>query len=558
MTRRQGYCRLWKHSLFLISGIGSVKNTSTPTNLRGLKPTARYAEATLALVCSVLVIAMSPAITAAEDTGGDTALTIYSTATPGAIPPELYRPALGSGEHHAQFINRIPGYAIVKQERPVELARGRSVIRFTDVAAQIDPTTVSFASLTDPAGTHVLEQNFEFDLVSTDKLMLRYLDRPITVEQIQGDKVATFTGTLLSTAGGLVLQEADGGVQVISGYSNVRFSELPGGLITKPTLVWDVSTQKPGKHNTRVTYETKAITWWTDYNIVFTEGEDANSGVLDIGAWVSIINQSGATYRDAKLKLIAGDVHRAPEPQLTRARSKRMYAAEAAGAPADGGFEEKAFFEYHMYTLGRPTTLPDNSTKQIELFPTARDVPCEKVMVYYGVGSRYRSYGSPMTDRNFGVQSNKKVDIYLRFKNEEEIGMGMPLPSGRIRVSQRDKADDTLEFIGEDKIDHTPKDEEVLIKLGSAFDVVGERKQIDFQVDSRRDWMDETIEIKVRNHKDEPVKVIVKENLYRWVNWRISESTHKSEKIDARTIHFPVEVPKDGEVTIRYKVHYSW
>ena len=159
----------------------------------------------------------------------------------------------------------------------------------------------------------------------------------------------------------------------------------------------------------------------------------------------------------------------------------------AGTASVDQGFKEKAFFEYHMYTLGRPTTLPDNSTKQIELFPTARNVPCEKVMVYYGLTSRYGVYGRPMTDRNFGVTSNKKVDIYLRFKNEKEIGMGMPLPSGRIRVSQRDPADETLEFIGEDKIDHTPKDEEVLIKLGSAFDVVGERRQVDFKVDSHRD-----------------------------------------------------------------------
>ncbi len=493
----------------------------------------------------------------AEDQGESTALTIYSTARPGAIPPELYRPVLGGGKVSPQYALRIPGYAIVKQERPINLTLGRSTIRFTEVAAQIDPTTVSFASLTDPEGTHVLEQNFEFDLVSTDKLMRRYLDRKISVDQIQGDRIETFTGTLLSTAGGLVLKSDDGGVQVVTSYSNVRFPELPGGLITKPTLVWDVFTNKPGDHGTRVTYETKAVTWWSDYNIVFTEGEDANSGLLDVGAWVSIVNQSGATYRDAKLKLIAGDVHRAPQPERRMARGK-MLAMEAAAAPMDGGFKEKAFFEYHLYTLGRPTTLPDNSTKQIELFPTARNVPCEKVLVYYGLASRYRPYGRPMTDRNFGVQSNKKVDIYLRFKNEKEIGMGMPLPSGRIRVSQRDKADDTLEFIGEDKIDHTPKDEEVLIKLGSAFDVVGERKQVDFRVDSRRDWMDETIEIKIRNHKEEPVKVIVKESLYRWVNWKLTESTHQHKKIDSRTIHFPVEVPKDGEVTIRYTVHYSW
>ncbi|MCH7870599.1 MAG: DUF4139 domain-containing protein [Planctomycetes bacterium] len=365
------------------------------------------------------------------------------------------------------------------------------------------------------------------------------------------------TGVLISTTGGLALQRASGGVIVLSHYANVRFPALPEGLITKPTLVWDVQTDRPGKHRTRVTYETKGITWWADYNITFAEGDNANSGLLDIGAWVSIINQSGATYRDAKLKLIAGDVHRAPQP-----RRMLGYAAKTMRVQMDGmesaGFEEKSFFEYHLYTLGRPTTLPQNSTKQIELFPTAREVPCEKVMVYIGQAGRYGAYGSPMTDRNFGVQSNKKIDIYLRFKNEEAIGMGMPLPAGRIRVSQVDKADDTLEFIGEDVIDHTPKNEEVLIKLGSAFDVVGERKQIEFAVDNRRHTIDETIEIKIRNHKDEPVKVIAKESLYRWTNWRITDSTHRYDKIDARTIHFPVDVPADGEAVMRYSVHYSW
>ncbi len=492
------------------------------------------------------------------DDADSTALTIYSTATPGAVPPELYRPIAGRGGYGPQRVARIPGYAIVKQERSFNLNQRRNTVRFTDVAAQIDPTTVSFVSLTDPERTRVLEQNFEFDLVSTEKLMQRFLDRKITVDQVQGDKIETFTGKLLSTAGGLVLQRSGSGVLVLNDYANVHFPELPGGLITKPTLVWDVLTERPGKHRTRVSYETKAITWWTDYNFTYSEGSDANSGVLDIGAWVSIINQSGATYPDAKLKLIAGEVHRAPQPQRARSsRVKRMaIAMEADGAAA--GFEEKSFFEYHMYTLGRPTTLPDNSTKQIELFPTAREVPCEKVLVYIGQAGRYHNYGSPMTDRGFGVQSNKKINIYLRFKNEKEIGMGMPLPAGRIRVSQRDKADDTLEFIGEDVIDHTPKDEEVLIKLGSAFDVVGERRQLDFSVDSRRDWMDEQIEIKVRNHKDEPVKVIVKESLYRWTNWKITESTHHYDKIDSRTVHFPVEARKDGEVTIRYTVHYSW
>ena len=504
-----------------------------------------------------LVLAMWGAVVEAAEGGDSTALTIYSTARPGAIPPELYRPLPMGGDSRRSRRAIIPGYAIVKHERPIVLGAGRSIIRFSDVAAHIDPTTVSFVSLTDPEGTHVLEQNFEFDLVSTDKLMERYLDRQITVDQIQGDKLATYTGKLLSTAGGLVLQGEGGRVEVIREYSNVRFPELPGGLITKPTLVWDIRTAKPGPHRMRVVYETKGVTWWTDYNIIFTEGEDANSGLLDVGAWVSIINQSGATYHHAKLKLIAGDVHRAPQPQPVYTRM-RANLEMIGGAAETDGFGEKTFFEYHMYTLGRPTTLPDNSTKQIELFPTARNVPCEKIMVYYGIRTRYANYGRPMTDRNFGVTSSKKVNIYLRFKNEKAIGMGMPLPSGRIRVSQRDPADDTLEFIGEDKIDHTPKGEEVLIKLGSAFDVVGERRQVDFKVDSRRDWMDETIEIKLRNHKEEPVKVIARENLYRWTNWEITQKTHDFEKMDSRTIHFPVKVPKDGEVTIRYTVHYSW
>ncbi len=223
------------------------------------------------------------------------------------------------------------------------------------------------------------------------------------------------------------------------------------------------------------------------------------------------------------------------------------------------GFEEKAFFEYHLYTLGRPTTIPDNSTQQIELFPATRGVKAEKILVYYGQPQEYRSFmPNPMVDRNYGTESNKKVDIYLRFKNAKDNGMGMPLPAGRIRVSKQDPADKTLEFIGEDTIDHTPKDEKLLVKLGSAFDVVGERRQVNFRVDTSRDWMEETIEIKLRNHKKEAVKVIAKENLYRWVNWEITNTTHKYEKTDARTIEFPVERKPDEEARIEYTVKYTW
>ncbi len=486
---------------------------------------------------------------AGQAESGGNALTIYSTAQPGAIAPELYRNG-GRGQ-------AIPGYAVVRQQRDLSLARGRNSVRFSDVAAFIDPTTVMFESLTDPAGTSVIEQNFQFDLVNHEKLLQKYIDQTVKVDQVRGNSVDSFSGTLLSTSGGMILKRDDGAVQMLPYNAGVTLPSLPGGLITRPTLVWDVNAQRAGSHRIRVSYQTTGITWWTDYNMTYTEGSNANTCKLDVGAWVSIINQSGASYPEAKLKLIAGDVQRArPAGRVYNApATAKMMAREEK----DAGFAEKTFFEYHLYTLGRPTTLPDNSTKQIELFPAARSVPCEKTLVYYGLMPGYYGYSaSPLTDRNYGVQSNRKVDVYLGFKNSQDHNMGMPLPSGRIRVSKMDSADKTLEFIGEDMIDHTPKNEKVLIKLGSAFNVVGERRQIDFKVDTSRKTMSEDIEVKLRNQKKEPVTVIVKENLYRWVNWQLTSKSHDFEKQDARTIHFPVKIAAGGEATVRYSVQYTW
>jgi hypothetical protein len=484
----------------------------------------------------------------------DTAITIYSSAQPGAVQPELYRPIQGMPIPGG---NAIPGYAMVRQERPVTLSTGRSRVRFTDVAALIDPTTVQFSSLTDPDNTRVLEQNFQFDLVSAQKLLMKYIDKPLTLERVVGDRLDTLSGTLLSAASGLVLRGSDGQIYAVNSYSNIRFPELPGGLITRPTLEWDIAAKRAGEHRARVAYQTGGITWWADYNLTFSEGSDANSGLLDVGAWVSILNQSGAGYNDARLKLIAGDVHRA-EPQAGLMAPRAREAMKMAAMDETAGFDEKAFFEFHLYTLGRRTTLPENSTKQIELFEVAHHVPAHKTLVYYGQGPIGYWYGDPVVDRNFGNQSNRKVDVYLEFKNEQKVGLGIPLPAGRIRVSQTDKADGTLEFIGEDIIDHTPKDENVLVKLGSAFDVVGERRQVDFSVNTGQKWLEEEIEVKIRNHKTEPVDVIVKENLYRWSNWQIKSSNQSYQKEDARTIHFPVKVAKDGETTVRYRVRYTW
>jgi hypothetical protein len=481
----------------------------------------------------------------------DTALTIYSSAQPGAISPEMYRPVPGMGMPNGMAI---PGYALVRDERMVKLANGRGTLQFTDVAGLIDPTTVQFVSLTDPS-TRVLEQNFQFDLVSTQKLLQKFIDRPITIDYSLGNDAKSLTGTLLSAGDGLVLRGNNGEISAVQSYNSVRFPDLPGGLITRPTLVWDIATQKPGDHRARVTYQTSGITWWTDYNLTYADGRDANSGTLDIGAWVSIINQSGASYNNARLKLIAGDVHRA---QPLPAAAPSLRAMREADAVEQKGFAEKAFFEFHLYTLGRRTTLPNNSTKQIELFDQARQVPAKKVLVYYGLNQGPYFYPNPVTDRDYGGESNKKVDVYVEFKNDEKYGLGVPLPAGRIRVSQLDAADQSLEFIGEDIIDHTPKNETVRIKLGSAFDVVGERKQVDFAVNSSAKWIEEEIEVKLRNHKEVPVTVLVKENLYRWSNWKIIKKSQDYDKEDARTIHFPVTIAKDGEATVRYRVRYTW
>jgi hypothetical protein len=503
-------------------------------------------------LAAVSSVCLGLAVHAASAANAETAITIYSSAQPGAISPEFYRPIPGQGVPNAMAV---PGYALVRDDRDVKIQQGRSQLSFTDVAALIDPTTVTFTSLTDSA-TRVLEQNFQFDLVSTQKLLLKFIDRQITVDKPNGNSVTPVTGTLLSAIDGIVLRGTDGTIHSLPNYSSVRFPDLPGGLNTRPTLVWDIQSPTGGAHKARVTYQTGGITWWADYNLIFNEGADANSGLLDLSAWVSIINQSGATYSNARLKLIAGDVNRV-QPEMDAGMRREVLMKADAAAPAAEGFAQKDFFEFHLYTLGRKTTLPNNSTKQIELFDQARQIPARKVLLYYGALQPY-FHPSPYTDRNMGVAMNKKVDVYLEFKNDKQFGLGVPLPAGRLRVSQLDKADGSLEFIGEDKIDHTPKDEQVRVKLGSAFDVVGERRQVSFSVDTAAKWMEEEIEVKLRNHKSQSVDVVVKENLYRWSNWKILTKTHNFEKEDARTISFPVRVAKDGETIVRYRVRYSW
>jgi hypothetical protein len=443
-------------------------------------------------------------------------------------------------------------FGVVREKRKVDVPDKVGMIRFGDVAAQIDGTSVQFKSLTDPNAT-VLEQNYEYDLVSADKLLQKYVDKQIAVLTKDGSR---YSGTLLSFDGNQLVLRQDGEknelvmVQRGDNVKDIQFGALPEGLITKPTLMWKLATEKVGQQLIEVAYQTSGINWQADYNAVL----NAKDTALDLSGWVTVNNQSGATYKDAKLKLIAGDVRRLQQPQAYALGGMRKMVMSEAAAP---GFEEKAFFEYHLYTLGRTTTVADNQTKQIELLKTA-DVPVKKVFLYDGA-PQFAFYGGLITDANYGSQeSNKKVNVIIEVKNSKDNHMGMPLPKGKVRLYKRDPADASLEFIGEDQIDHTPKDETIKLHIGDAFDIVGERKRTDFHVDMSRHVITESFEIHIRNHKDEPVEVLVKETLYRWNNWEITQASHKWTKYDSNTIHFPVKVDKDGEQVITYTVRYTW
>jgi hypothetical protein len=486
-------------------------------------------------------------------------LTIYSSADPATFDPRDFVRQLNMNPYYA-IQNPLPGFGVVRENRDINLNQGENTVQFSDVATSIDPTTVSFQSLTAPDAAVVLEQNYEYDLVSADKLLDKYLGKEVQVTRRGAADGAseTLTGDLLSfDAANLVLQDSAGKVQVLTRGPEIESIQLASsdvGLITKPTLVWKIQSTQAGTHLAQVTYQTDGLTWRADYNVTV----NADDNAADIGAWVTILNQSGAAYPDAKLKLVAGDVQRIIPPQQVYFARAQLEAANIGGAPA--GFAEKSFFEYHLYTLGRTTSLENNSTKQIELFAPKLNVPVVKTYVYYGVPVQLRNWdiGAPNQDPNLGTDSNKKVDVYLLLTNSEKNGLGIPLPAGRIRVYKVDEADGSREFIGEDVIQHTPKDENVMIKLGSAFDIVGERTQTDFNANFNGHVITESFEIKLRNHKKEPVHVIVKENLYRWTNWEITESSDPWEKQDSRTIHIPVDVPADGEKTVTYTVKYTW
>jgi hypothetical protein len=433
-------------------------------------------------------------------------------------------------------------FGVVRESRQMSFEKGLNTVKFTDVASAIDPTTVNFRCLSSPGAVSILEQNYEYDLVNTNSLLKRYIDKNVTVV-VKGsgaDVSRELTGVLLAAIGGdLILKSETEDIEIIgrAGVEEITLKELPEDLVTKPTLVWLTDATEKGEQLCQVAYTTGQINWNADYSALLSADEKR----IDFTGWVTIDNKSGASYKDATIKLIAGDVRRITEPTPPRAR---MYMAEQAVDKV--AFEEKAFMEYHLYTLGRKSTINNNQVKQIEFIIPALGVPVKKLYIYER-GHRY------IYSR--GGQS-EKVQIKLEFENIKQNKLGIALPKGKVRVFKKDPADDSLEFVGEDQIDHTPRKEKLSLYIGNAFDIVPEHTLVDSKRSRRK--VVEKHKIELRNRKDQAVMVFVDEKFPAGVNWWIEGETHKYIKRDARTARFEVKISADSTETLQYTATQTW
>jgi len=412
-------------------------------------------------------------------------------------------------------------FALVRDVRSVALDDGENQITVTEVAAQLDPTSVHFKALNGPP-TYLLEQNFDYDLLSSEKLLSKYIGKKITL--VDEETGARSRVKLLSTAGGMIV-EKDGAV-LVNPSGRIELTGGTGELLLEPTLNWEVICKGGGRIEYELSYMTNGIGWNCDYVFLLADDEKTS----DMEGWVTIDNNSGATYRDAKLQLIAGDVRRVHD----RAPSKyAMPEAEMTGAMADGyAFEEESFFEYHLYTLPRPTTIRMNQTKQISLI-NAGNIPTRKVYVYPG---------------------GDKVNVKVEFDNEKKNNLGIALPKGKIRVFKRDSAH-VPQFIGEDWIDHTPRKETIRLYIGDAFDIVGEKTRMDYK-DVGKGYR-ETWKVTLKNRKEkEDIEVIVPHTI--WGDWKMLESNFDWEKKDANTAEFKVPVKADSEVELNFVFEVTW
>lgn len=447
-------------------------------------------------------------------------------------------------------------FGLVRDTRKIDLKEGVNFVRVEDVAAQIDPTSVSFSSVTAPNAVVVREQNYQYDLLNPTSILKKSVGKSVKFRQtLPSGAVRELMGVLLNppeatvsdTDGnvqersqGLVLKTAEG--VILNPEGQAELAELPKGLVSKPSLLWKLETTKPGQHDTEIAYQTGGLGWKCDYVAV----ANADDSKADLTSWVTLDNKSGATYENASLKLLAGDVHKVtpPPPPMPMAMDA---VAETAAMPPPPQFKEQSFAEYHLYTLQGKTTVRDNETKQLSLF-NAAEVPVKKLFIFEPETAQYYMGG------NGGEQRLQKVAVKLEMLNSEANHLGMPMPKGKVRVYKQD-ADGALQFVGEDLIDHTPRDEKIRLYIGDAFDVVAERRQTNMeQVSNRVQRM--SYETKLRNHKASAVTVTVVEHA--GGEWTIKNASHQHKKRDSRTYEFTVDVPANGEATLTYTIEVRY
>ena len=430
-------------------------------------------------------------------------------------------------------------FALIREQRTVDLGTGRVALAYEDVTAHIQPATVHIRSMDADDGIAVLEQNYRYDLLTPEKLLEKYVGRRLKVvrENERSGEDEIEDAELLSVENGPVLR-IDGQI-VTGGFSRFIFPELPENLLSKPTLVWLLDSTRP-RQKLEVSYLSQNLSWRADYVLVLDESDSRG----DLSGWVTLDNQSGTSFTAAELKLVAGDVQRvvpAPPPMPMM----EMDMAEEA-VPQSSPFSQEALFEYHLYGLERPTDLLDKEQKQVSLLE-AHGITVKKKLVFRGADYHYRG-------RVDETPQKQKVSVLVSIDNSESKGLGVPLPKGVVRVYKADTSG-AQQFVGEDAIEHTPRDEEIEIKLGEAFDVVAERKQASFRVlgkcSSESDW-----ELELKNHKDSAVRVEVIEPA--GGDYEIVRSSHPPLKGDAQSFTFEVDVPERGAVKVSYRVRVRW
>ncbi|HEY7448787.1 MAG TPA: hypothetical protein VH702_11600 [Vicinamibacterales bacterium] len=432
--------------------------------------------------------------------------------------------------------------ALVRDVRNLQLARGIADLQFMDIAATVNPATVHFRSLSEPARVSVLEQNYEYDLLEPDKLLRKYVGRDVTlVRTTQEDgstKQEEVTARLISYNTAPVWRI---GNEIVTGLhaDHIRFPEVPESLYTRPTLIWTLDNSGGVRHKVEASYLASKLSWSADY--VLTVGRDDKVG--DIDGWVTLTNDSGTGFKNARLQLVAGDLNRVRQALgLTSAVGDRR-----AQVVAEAPMSQEALSDYHLYTLGRKTTINNNETKQVSMLG-GTGFPVQKRYIVEGERFYYHNTHHP------GAPIKDVVQVYYQFKNEEKAGLGMPMPAGVVRVYQADSKGG-VQFVGEDRINHTPKDETLNLKIGNAFDVVSERNQTDFEKIAGSTFEVE-FEIKVRNHKSTPIVVEVNEPI--GGSWKMLRSSHEWTKTAAWAAQFKVPVAADGEGVLKYRVRVTY